>query len=102
MTACPARGERVCPSDSYFGHVTIMPVIVVVGFGPAPFPVMIPPVLPPDAVVTAPVDTSGLAEIGHASRPEVGSTVPARLFDRGWLNISLEFWPVTSPRPPNV
>ena len=60
MTAWPARGDKVYPSDSYFGQVTIMPVM-------------------PPAV---------LGETGQASRPVTGSIVPARLFDKGWLNMS--------------
>src|SRR5579863_1687731 len=42
------------------------------------------------------------AEIGQASSPVTGSMVPARLFDRGWLNMSYVSCPVTSPSPPYV
>src|SRR5512139_135276 len=60
MTACPASGDRVVPSDSYFGQVGITP--------------------------TSPsVDDF---EIGHASRPVAGSIVPASEFDTGMPNMS--------------
>src|SRR5437016_10353193 len=56
-TAWPASGDRVVPSASYFGQVTIMPVM--------------------PACVGLLVDCF---EIGQASFPVVGSIVPARLF----------------------
>src|ERR1700730_16527546 len=60
MTAWPASGEKVFPSASYLGQVTIVPV------------------MPP-----------GCCVIGHASIPLLeGSGVPARLFDNGMLNMS--------------
>ena len=55
-------------SDSYFGQVTIVPVI--------------------------PVEVASLGfcretfETGHASSPVAGSIVPARLFASGMLNMS--------------
>src|ERR1700675_2171011 len=63
-TAWPANGDRIVPPASYFGQVTIVPVMPVeVGsFG-----------------------SRELFEIGHASNPVAGSIVPARLFDNGWL-----------------
>ena len=68
MTAWPARGDRVVPSASYFGQVTIMPVM--------PFAGVPPP------------DTGALSEIGQALIHVTGSMVPARLFDKGWLKAS--------------
>ncbi len=65
-TAWPASGDSVVPSDSYFGQVTIMPVM------PA---------------WVASVGQPGF-EIGQASLPVAGSMVPARLFDNGMLNMS--------------
>src|SRR5215472_7782352 len=65
MTAWPASGDRVLPSDSYFGQVTIMPVM--------------------PACVGSLV---ACAEIGQASSPVEGSIVPVKAFDNGWLNAS--------------
>src|SRR6267378_4344026 len=68
IRAWPAIGDRVTPSASYFGQVTIMPVM--------------------------PVCVGSLAfarefiEIGHASWFVVGSNIPARALDNGWLNMS--------------
>ena len=76
-TAWPASGDRVFPSDSYFGQVTILPVM--------------------PACVGSVV---ACAETGHASSPVAGSVVPAKLFDNGWLNMSWVSWPVTSPSEP--
>src|SRR3984957_5180206 len=83
-TACPASGDSVTLSDSYLGHVTILPVM--------------------PAWVPSPVKTFAVtcAATGQASRPVEGSMVPAREFDRGWLNMSWVSWPVKSPRPPKV
>src|SRR6202051_2785478 len=66
-TAWPASGDRILPPASYFGQVTMVPVM--------------------------PVEVGSLAlrefvEIGHASNPVAGSIVPARLFDNGWVNMS--------------
>src|ERR1700756_2816336 len=82
MTAWPASGDSVLPSDSYFGQVTIIPVIPVwVGSG----------------IIFAGLFGSGIipvrelnadAPTGHASFPLFGSFVPARLLVSGWLNIS--------------
>src|ERR1700687_4155491 len=58
-TAWPASGDRVVPSASYFGQVTIMPVMPAACF-----------------------------VIGQAFCPEEGSIVPSRLFVNGWLNMS--------------
>src|SRR5579862_7911005 len=67
ITAWPANGDNVVPSASYFGHVTIMPVMPPVLLGPLV-------VVPVDVVVLAPVVTvRGLAVSGHASRPLTGS-----------------------------
>src|SRR3984893_722939 len=66
--AWPASGVRVLPSDWSFGQVTMVPVM----------PVCVGSFAPLRAIF----------EIGHASRPVDGSMVPARLFDRGWLNMS--------------
>src|SRR5262245_43292978 len=55
MIAWPASGESVAPSDSNFGHVTIMP--------------------------TSPSVEDG--EIGHASSPVAGSIVPASELETG-------------------
>ena len=68
-TACPPNGDRVVPSASYFGQVTIMPVI-------------------PVRVRSLGSPIRELTEIGHASFPVAGSIVPARLFDNGMLNMS--------------
>src|ERR1700675_887713 len=66
-TAWPARGDRVTLSDSYFGQVTIVPVIPVGESG-------------------EPTTCREIAEIGHASFVVAASMVPARLFDNGMLN----------------
>src|ERR1700722_3702059 len=83
-TAWPASGDSVTLSDSYLGHVTILPVM------PAWLPV--------------PVKTLAVtcAATGQASKPVEGSMVPAKEFDRGWLNMSWVSWPVKSPSPPKV
>src|ERR1700730_4053098 len=60
ITACPAKGDSVLPSASYFGQVTIMPTR-------------------PSVEAT---------EIGQASWLVVGSIVPAKLLDNGMLNMS--------------
>src|SRR5439155_14810171 len=73
--AWPARGDRVSPSDSYFGQVTIMPVMPV-GLEAPGRPVL----------VSIPVVAR--AETGQASFPVAGSIVPAKLFDNGMLNMS--------------
>src|SRR2546421_7299816 len=70
--AWPANGDRVVPSDSYFGQVTIMPVM--------PVGLTAPGVGPP---VSIPVRAR--AETGHASWCVAGSIVPAKLFDNGML-----------------
>src|SRR6266481_6526050 len=68
-TACPASGDSVLPSASYFGQVTIVPVIPVCVGSPAPI--------------------REIVEIGHASELLLdGSGVPAKLFTKGWLNMS--------------
>src|SRR6267143_1271992 len=85
MTAWPASGEYVLPSDSNVGQVTIKPVM----------PVAVGSVAPAEFV-------SGLFEIGHASNPVPGSMVPARLFDNGSLNMSKPICPVKSPLPPKA
>ena len=70
MTAWPASGDRMfaLPSDSYFGQVTIVPMM----------PVWVGSLAPEREFL----------EIGQASRPVAGSMVPARLFDSGMLNMS--------------
>src|SRR5467141_4452400 len=69
MTAWPANGDRVLPSASYLGHVTIVPVMPV--------------------CVGSSVPIREIFDIGHASIPLLdGSGVPARLFDNGSLNMS--------------
>ena len=77
MTAWPASGDSVVPSDSYLGQVMIMPVIPVARGSV-------------DSVVgaAAVVVLVGLAVSGHASFPLFGSLVPARLLVSGWLNMS--------------
>ncbi len=77
MTAWPASGESVLPSDSYFGQVTIMPVM----------PVAVGSVAASSALVPD-VAESSFMPIGQASLPLSGSMVPARLFVSGWLNMS--------------
>src|SRR5882757_6602997 len=64
-TAWPAIGDSVAPSLSYFGQVTISPVM--------PFWLASP-------LSTLPVI---IGEIGQASRPVAGSMVPASEFDSG-------------------
>src|SRR2546429_9209846 len=78
-TAWPASGDRVFPSDSYFGQVTILPVM--------------------PACVGSVV---ACAEPGHASSPVAGSVVPTKLFDNGWLHMSWGSWPGTAPSEPEV
>src|SRR5467141_1363395 len=73
--AWPARGDRVFPSDSYFGQVTIMPVMPV-------------GLTPPGAPVVVSIPVRELGEMGHASFPVAGSICPAKLFDNGMLNMS--------------
>src|ERR1700676_3347946 len=68
ITAWPDSGDRVLPSDSYFGQVTIMPVMPV-AFGSVDRVVGVAPV----------VALSSFLPIGHASSPLFGSFVPARL-----------------------
>ena len=63
ITAWPASGETVLPSDSYFGQVGIMPTKL-------------------------PLGPSLRLVIGHASSPVIGSILPASEFDTGWLNMS--------------
>src|SRR6476469_959215 len=88
ITAWPASGERVVPSASYFGQVTMV-LVMPVGLAAPKFPL----------VVSMP--TRSLFEIGQASTLLfAGSGVPAKLFDRGWLNMSYVIWPVASPVPP--
>ena len=60
MRACPANADRVLPSDSYFGQVTIIP--------------------------TKP--SLDVLEIGQASFPVAGLIVPAKELDTGIPNIS--------------
>src|SRR6516162_2910197 len=69
-TAWPASGDRVVPSTSYLGQVTIVPVIPVVFC-----------VVPSKPVVA-------FLETGQASSPVAGSIVPGRPFDNGMLNMS--------------
>src|SRR5260370_32317942 len=89
LTAWPASGDKVTPSDSYFGQVTTMPVM----------PVAVGSV--PSVVGFAPlVALSSFLPIGHASFPLFGSFVPARLLLIGWLNMSYVIWPVKSPNSP--
>src|SRR4029077_9665454 len=71
-TAWPAIGDKVVPSASNFGQVTISPVM----------PSWVPS--PPFEGILA----VACAEIGHASSPVSGSRVPARLLDNGMLNMS--------------
>src|ERR1700674_3478977 len=70
MTAWPAKGDRVVPSASYFGQVTIM-LVMPSGLG----------VVPSNP-------TPATLEIGQASFPFAGSIVPAKLFESGILNMS--------------
>src|ERR1700675_1089259 len=69
-TAWPASGDRVVPSASYFGQVTIMPV------------------MPSGLGVVPSNPTPATLEIGQASFPFAGSIVPAKLFESGILNMS--------------
>src|SRR6267378_3377198 len=82
--AWPARGDRVFPSDSYFGQVTIMPVMPV-------------GLTPPGAPVVVSIPVRDLGEMGHASFPVAGSICPAKLFDNGMLNMSYLVCPVAPP-----
>ena len=59
ITAWPASGDKVLPSDSYVGQVTIMPTM-----------------------------PSGLEVIGQALLPVIGSKVPASELLTGMLNMS--------------
>src|SRR5882762_2390630 len=74
-TAWPARGDRVVPSNSYFGQVTIIPVMPV-------------GLAPPGAPVLVSIPVRELGEIGHASFPVAGSISPDKAFDNGILNMS--------------
>jgi len=80
MTAWPASGESVCWSDSYFGQVTIVPVI------PNCVGSRVPAIGLPLASNCGPIRE--IFVTGQASSPVAGSIVPARLFDSGWLNMS--------------
>src|SRR5437899_5445020 len=67
--ACPASGERVVPSASYFGQTGITPVMPV--------------------GLSAPSNPAvGFAVTGHASSVGTGSMGPATPFDNGRLNSS--------------
>src|SRR5882672_9261204 len=81
--AWPARGDRVIPSDSYFGQVTIIPVIPVVLAPNTYLPTLGSVAGPPTSI-----PFRAVAETGHASFPVAGSIVPARLLDNGMLNMS--------------
>src|SRR5215470_14223478 len=101
MTAWPASGDSVELSDSYLGHVTILPVMPAwqpwawLGSAGSAWQVVSPGVGVNTLFVTA-------AATGQASRPVAGSMVPAREFDNGSLNMSWVSCPVKSPRPPKV
>src|SRR5690348_12525480 len=114
-TAWPASGDSVALSDSYFGHVTMRPVIpacvpspvqalaVVQVQGEATVQELapcVPLVRIPLVMAFATMLFVTCAAIGQASRPVEGSMVPAREFDNGWLNMSWVSCPVTSPSPP--
>src|SRR5207302_2680250 len=81
ITACPASGDSVVPSDSYFGHVTIVPVMPV-WFGSRVLGIGLP----------LASNCGPMREIlytGHASRPVAGSIVHARAITSGWLDMVL-------------
>src|SRR6516164_6400056 len=69
MIAWPARGERVWPSASNFGQVTIVPVMPVGLVAPGWF----------GGSLDVSTPRRALTEMGHESWPVAGSMVPARL-----------------------
>src|SRR6266850_957430 len=82
MTAWPANGDRVLPSASYFGQVTIVPVIPVCVGSSTGLWVIGSSIGLPFASLSVPIRE--ILDIGHASILLFdGSGVPARLFDNG-------------------
>ena len=69
ITAWPASGDRVFPSDSYFGQVTIIPVM-------------------PACVGVAPIPALPAPKPDRRQGPWGDRSVPAKAFDNGWLNMS--------------